>query len=199
MVIILKQTTKKVKNISTLSLKYWVTKFILEKMLVFSFRLYYTTLRSIESNIVIHKNCKSHQKCSNPKAFILWHDRLGHPVSIMIRRIIENLLGHPLKNQRILFPSEYSCGSCSQDKFITRPSLSKIISKSISFLQRIWGDICRPIHPPYEPFRYFMVLIDASTRWSHVCLLSTRNVAFARLLTQIIRLRTQFPVLKASN
>jgi len=37
-----------------------------------------------------------------------------------------------------------------------------------------------------------MVLIDASTRWSHVCLLSTRNIAFARLLAQIIRLRAQF-------
>ena len=38
-----------------------------------------------------------------------------------------------------------------------------------------------------------MVLIDASTRWSHVCLLSTRNVAFSRLIAQIIRLRAQFP------
>ena len=38
-----------------------------------------------------------------------------------------------------------------------------------------------------------MVLIDASTRWSHVCLLSTRNMAFARLLAQIIRLKAQFP------
>ena len=37
-----------------------------------------------------------------------------------------------------------------------------------------------------------MVLIDASTRWSHVCLLSTRNLAFARLLAQIIKLRAQF-------
>jgi hypothetical protein len=34
-----------------------------------------------------------------------------------------------------------------------------------------------------------MVLIDASARWSHVSLLSTRNVAFARLLAQI---RAQF-------
>jgi len=41
--------------------------------------------------------------------------------------------------------------------------------------------------------RYFMVLIDASTRWSHVCLLFTCNIAFARLLAQIIRLRAQFP------
>ena len=37
-----------------------------------------------------------------------------------------------------------------------------------------------------------MVLIDASTRWSHVCLLSSRNVVFAKLLAQIIRLQVQF-------
>ena len=42
------------------------------------------------------------------------------------------------------------------------------------------------------PFRYFMVLIDASTRWSHVCLLSTRNHAFAKLVAQIIKLRANF-------
>ena len=38
-----------------------------------------------------------------------------------------------------------------------------------------------------------MVLIDASTRWSHVCLISTKNVVFARLLTPMIKLRVQFP------
>ena len=38
-----------------------------------------------------------------------------------------------------------------------------------------------------------MVLIDASTRWSHVCLLSTRNLAFAKLLGELIRLRAHFP------
>ena len=37
-----------------------------------------------------------------------------------------------------------------------------------------------------------MVLIDASTRWSHVCLLSIRNVVFARLLAQMTKLREQF-------
>ena len=38
-----------------------------------------------------------------------------------------------------------------------------------------------------------MVLIDASTRWSDVCLLSIRIIAFAYLLTQIIKLRAHFP------
>ena len=37
-----------------------------------------------------------------------------------------------------------------------------------------------------------MVLIDVSSKWSHICLLSSRNIAFARLISQIIRLRAQF-------
>jgi hypothetical protein len=38
-----------------------------------------------------------------------------------------------------------------------------------------------------------MVLIDASTRWSHVCLLSARNHAFAKIIAQIIKLKAQYP------
>jgi Integrase core domain len=76
---------------------------------------------------------------------------------------------------------------------IIRPSKNKIENESPLFLERIQGDICGLISPPFRPFRYFMVLIDASTRWSHVCLLATRNVTFARLLAQIIQLRANFP------
>jgi hypothetical protein len=133
-----------------------------------------------------------YQKCSNPNMFMHWHDRLGHAGTVMMRRIIENSHGHPLKNQKILLPSDYPCAACSQGKLIIKPSPSKVIVESPSFLQRIHGDICGPIHPPSGPFRYFMVLIDVSTRWSHVCLLSTRNVAFAILLAEIIRLQAQF-------
>jgi hypothetical protein len=38
-----------------------------------------------------------------------------------------------------------------------------------------------------------MVLIDASTRWSHGSLLSTRNYAFAKFMMQVIRLKEKFP------
>ena len=76
---------------------------------------------------------------------------------------------------------------------IIRPFKNKIKNESPLFLERIQEDICGPISPPCGPFRYFMVLIDVSTRWSHVCLLATRNVAFARLLAQIIQLRANFP------
>jgi hypothetical protein len=65
-------------------------KFVLEKLHAFSSRLYYTTIRTIESHVVIH------QKCSNPKMFMLWHDHLRHPGTIMMCQIIENSHEHPL-------------------------------------------------------------------------------------------------------
>ena len=39
---------------------------------------------------------------------------------------------------------------------------------------------------------HFIVLMDASGIWSHLCLLFTRNVVFARLFAQIIKFRAQF-------
>jgi transposase InsO family protein len=38
-----------------------------------------------------------------------------------------------------------------------------------------------------------MVLIDASTRWSHVCLLSTRNHEFVKIMRQVIKLQAYYP------
>ena len=161
-------------------------KLIVEKLLAFSSGLYYTTITTIELNMVMS------QKLSHPNIFMLWHDRLGHPGSTMMRRIIENSHGHPLKNQKILLSSDYPCIACSQGKLIVRPSHTKVFVESPKFLEPIQGDISGPIHPPCGSFRYFMVLINAPSRWSHVFLLSTRNVAFARLLAQIIRLQAHF-------
>ena len=152
----------------------------MEKLSVFSSGLYYTTITTIELNMVMS------QKLSHPNIFMLWHDRLGHPGSTMMRRIIENSHGHPLKNHKILLSSDYPYTTCSQGKLIIRPSHTKVLVESPTFLERIQGDIC-------GPFRYFMVLIDTSSRWSYVCLLSTHNVAFARFLAQIIRLQAHFP------
>ena len=120
---------------------------------------------------------------------MIWHEHLGHPRLSMMRRIINNSLGHPLNNQKILMPNDYNCVACSQGKLIIKPSFDQVEYESPAFLERIESDICGLIHPLSGPFRYFMVLIDASTRWSHVCLLSTRNIVFARLLAQIIRLK----------
>ena len=161
-------------------------KLIMEKLSTFSYGLYHTNIKPIESYDIVN------QKFNNPKTFVLWHDRLGHPGSSMMRRIIEHSHVHLLKNQNILLPNEYSCSACSQGKLIVKPSFRKVTFESPVFLERIHEDICGPIHPPCGPFCYFMVLIDASTRWSHVCLLLTRNVTFVRLLAQMIKLRAQF-------
>jgi hypothetical protein len=83
------------------------------------------------------------------------------------------------------------CIACATRKLITRPSPLKIKVEPFKFLERIQGGICGPINSLSGP--YFMFLIDASTRWSHMCLLSTRNHAFAKFMTLIIRLKVNFP------
>ena len=82
----------------------------------------------------------------------------------MMWRIIEQSHGHPLKNKNILFPNEYPCAACSQGKLIVKLSFSKVTFESLVFLEGIHRDIYGHIHPPCGPFRYFMVLMDASTR-----------------------------------
>ncbi|CAI0405063.1 unnamed protein product [Linum tenue] len=160
-------------------------KCISERLPEFSSGLYYTYISMIETYAIVTPKFTNHDE--------FWHDRLGHPGSVMMQKIIENSYGHPLKKQRIPQWKEILCPACSQGKLAIRPSPEKLRNESIRFLERLQGDMCGPIHPYCGPFRYFMVLIDASTRWSHVSLLSTRNLAFARLLAQLIRLRTHFP------
>ncbi|CAN1250021.1 Copia protein [Linum perenne] len=162
-------------------------KNIHEKLPVISSGLYYTFISTIESHATINSKLMNHEN------FVVWHNRLGHPGSIMMRKILEKSSGHSMMRNQIPQSKDIVCTSCSQGKLIIRPSPTKVRNESLTFLERIQGDICGPIHPPCGPFRYFMVLIDASTKWSHVSLLSTRNMAFARLLAQLIRLRAHFP------
>ena len=133
-------------------------KLDIEKLSATSSRLYHTTIKPIESYVIVKKNF------NYSKTLVLWHDRLGHPGSLMMQRIIEYSYGHLLKNQEILLLNKYPCAAGSQGKLIVRSSFSKVTFQSPVFLERIYGDICGHIHPPCGPFRYFMVLIDASTR-----------------------------------
>ena len=98
-----------------------------------------------------------------------------------------------MPSSRIPSVNKFICESYAKGQLIVRPSRTKVGIESLIFLERIHGDICGPIHPASGPFRYFIVLIDASTRWSHVCLLSTRNNSFVKFIAKLIELRAQFP------
>ena len=132
-------------------------KCILEQLLSLSCGLYQTTIRSIESYDVMN------QKFNDSNAFLLWHERLGHPGISMMHRIVQNSNGHPLTSRQILVTDGYTCAACSKCKLIIRPSFTNVTFESSSFLERIQGDICGLIHPPSGHFCYFIVLIDAST------------------------------------
>ena len=98
-----------------------------------------------------------------------------------------------MPSSRIPSVNKFICESYAKGQLIVRPSRTKVGIESLIFLERIHGDICGPIHPASGPFRYFIVLIDASTRWSYVCLLSTRNNSFVKFIAKLIELRAQFP------
>ena len=78
--------------------------------------LYVTRIRVIEShNVNISKlnNPYDKKKVNNPKLFILWHERLGILVYSMMLRIIENSIGHPLKNIKVISGDELPFSACS--------------------------------------------------------------------------------------
>jgi hypothetical protein len=161
-------------------------KQIFEKIPSLSSGLYYTYIKPVAH--VAYKVI-----FQNVNAFQTWHDRLGHPGIGVMRKIIGNSHGHDLNEAKFPQSSDFVCTACATGKLILRPSYLKIQAEPLQFLERIQGDICGPIQPLSGPFRYFMVLIDASTRWSHVCLLSTRNHAFAKIMRQIIKLQAHYP------
>lgn len=121
----------------------------------------------------------------------LWHYRLGHPGTSMYQIILRDTRGIP----NIVHPTSMKkpCVACAQGKLQIRPSVSKTVHKIPVFLEQLNVDVCGPIEPPSGPFCFFLVMIFSSTKWSQVSLMSTRNLVIARLLTQLLRLRAQFP------
>ena len=102
--------------------------------------------------------------------------------------------GHPLRNAKILLSNDYSCESSSQGMLITQPSITKVNYDSPQFLQRIQGNICRPIQPTNGSFKPFMILVDVSYKWSHYCSLSMRNIAFCMLTCTDYNASGTFPI-----
>jgi hypothetical protein len=60
--------------------------------------------------------------------------------------------------------------NASMEIFDNRPSRLKLQTEDTLFLECIQWDICTPISPLSWPFRCFMVLIDASSKRSKVCM-----------------------------
>lgn len=133
-------------------------KKIVESFPSMSHGLYYSYIKAIQKHVTMHTVFR------NNVAYRIWHDRLGHPGLSMMKRISISSIGHNLKKKDFPNHEDFLCIACAKGKLITQPSKLKERDESPSFLERIQGDICGPISPLSGPFRYFMVLIDASTK-----------------------------------
>ena len=130
-------------------------KQIVKNVPSFSLGLYSTYIRPSYHNVVMSL------KFQDPYLFKLWHELLGHPRQNIMCRILTNSIGHHMPSSKIPYVNKFICEACAKGKLIVRPSRTKVGIESPIFLEWIHGDICGPIHPASEPFRYFMVLIDA--------------------------------------
>ena len=155
-------------------------KHILKKMECHSYGLHIIAIRSIEANYI------TGQKLMDSSTYLLWHNHLEHAGLDMMRSILKSSHGHSLSNKDLVHCNRIR-QACSLKKLMhDHPRKDK--QRNHSFSSADTREICGPIQPPYGSFRYFMVLVDVSTHWSHICLLSIRNDVFAKL-TQISKLR----------
>ncbi|XP_026430828.1 uncharacterized protein LOC113327934 [Papaver somniferum] len=198
-------------------------KRILEKLTSHFSGLYTTTIRIIESHVVTNDELLNsdlyklwRDRLGHPGRDMMIRvlkNSYGHPffcvkskmrqktVTMQSNNVCQSLPSKATDEKPLSHSTSWSfskahhsfCKACSLAKTGARPSYAKDTKQNIPFLQRIQGDIYGPIHPESGPFRYFMVLVDASTRWSHVAVLSTINAAFAKLLAQVICLRDHHP------
>ena len=143
-------------------------KQIVEKLPSFSSRLYYAYIRHSHHNVAMSL------KFQDPYSFKLWHERLGHLGQNMMCQILTNSIGHHMPSSRIPSINKFIYEACAKGKLIVQPYCTKVGIDSPIFLELIHGDICGSIHPASGPFQYFMVLIDAFTRWTHVFIIHTK-------------------------
>ena len=82
-------------------------KQIFENLISSSYGLYQTTIRPLESHAVMN------HKFNDLKAFLLWHERLGHSGLSMMRLIVQNSNGQPLTSRNFFKSHDFCCTAFS--------------------------------------------------------------------------------------
>ena len=111
----------------------------------------------------------------------------------MFERIMQHVRGIKLPIQAINYLKETCCEACAVGKLFNKGKKRMDPYINQEFLTTIYGDICGPISPSSGPFYYYICFRDGSGKFSHVDLLTSRNMFLPKLLGVIIRLRNQFP------
>ena len=98
--IILKQKNENNKEFLCIVSNVGRQKLTLEKFFISSLGLYYTTINLVELHSIVSPKLKGSrsQKLNDLKNLIIWHDRLGHPGSTILKKIVDNSNGHNLAN-----------------------------------------------------------------------------------------------------
>jgi hypothetical protein len=106
----------------------------------------------------------------------LWHQRLGHLGEAALKTMVkENMVtGLHLSNCSVPF-----CGKCAEGKLSKTKFPTTGGNRSKLPLELLHMDVCGPMDVPTPTgYRYFMVIVDDATRYTHVALLKEKSEAF---------------------
>ena len=105
----------------------------------------------------------------------LWHQRLGHLGVASMMKMIQNKM---VTGLNIHTCSIDFCGNCAIGK-LAKTKFPKGSQRQTKPLDIIHMDLCGPMEVPTPSnYRYFMVLVDDATRYTHVSLLKRKEEAF---------------------
>lgn len=106
----------------------------------------------------------------------LWHQRLGHLGEAALKTMVKDnmVTGLHLSNCSVPF-----CGKCAEGKLSKTKFPTTGGNRSKLPLELLHMDVCGPMDVPTPTgYRYFMVIVDDATRYTHVALLKEKSEAF---------------------
>ena len=125
---------------------------------------------------------KTHQACiatkDNRSSAHVWHERLGHLNCEDTSSMLKNLLQLKIEDKK----SVRECRTCLIGKLTSLPFVSKM-ERSPNLLDIVHTDLCGPMRTTsIGGTRYFMTLIDDSSRWCEVYFLKSKDEAAGKFV-----------------
>jgi hypothetical protein len=112
----------------------------------------------------------------------LWHERLGHPSSVVVHQVVcNNSIPFSKSNK------ESVCGACEMDKNHQLP-YPKSTSVSTSPLELVFSDVWGPALESFGCFKYYMSFIDNYSKFTWIYHLNIFLMCFRNFVTFSIML-----------
>ena len=123
----------------------------------------------------------------------IWHQRLGHPGSSVMKGLADSLHGLKIDKRHVDICKSINCTACMQGTLKSKQAPAIFDIKKKNPFAYLYYDTAGPIRPLSGSHRYYLAGRDHSGVFITAHLLQSRNQTFVKILTDLIRIRSQYP------